>query len=204
MLQLNKWSLQISGTMMLSGALMLLVLPLQWVAAVLAAALWHELCHIFAVRLCGGSVHSMNVGDSGTVLECRAMTAGKELICVLAGPLGSILLLCLVTWFPRLALCGCFHGLYNLIPVYPLDGGRALRTASYAIFRQKGADTICLVVERTAFVLLCCIALYGAFELKMGTAPLLLAAILLFRMKREKLLANCRNRGYNRSTIVKR
>ena len=204
MRHLNRWSIQISGAMMLSGALMLLVLPLQWVAAVFAAASWHELCHIFAVRLCGGSIHSMNVGDSGTIMECRLMTPGREVICVLAGPFGSLLLLTVVTWLPRTALCGCFHGLYNLIPIYPLDGGRALRTASFTLLPRQRAETLCTVIAYVVTVLFVILALVGTFVLNLGAFPLLLVTVLLFRMKREKLLANCRNRGYNRPTIVKR
>jgi len=200
----NRWNIQISGTMLLSGALMLLVLPLQWVMAVLIAAFWHELCHILAVKLCGGSIRSMEVGDSGAVMECREMTPGREVICVLSGPFGSMLLLCLVKWFPRIAICGCFHGLYNLIPVYPLDGGRALQAAAFALLQRDQAESLCMVVRYAVTILFISFALIGTFVLNLGAFPLMLVAILLFRMKREKLLANCRNRGYNRPTIVKR
>ena len=200
----NNWNIQISGAILLSCALMLLVLPIQWVAAVLIAAFWHELCHILAVRLCGGRIYHVNIGDGGTIMESRAMTPGREVICVLAGPLGSLLLLTFVTWFPRTALCGCFQGLYNLIPVYPLDGGRALQTVVFAFLPQERAESLCTGIAYAVTALIIELAIAGTFVMDLGAFPLLLAGFLLFRMKREKLLANFRNRGYNRPTMVKR
>lgn len=194
----NKWNVQISGAALLSIALMLLVLPLQWVAAALAAACWHELCHIVAVRLFGGKIGSISVGDSGAVMECGAMKPGREVVCILAGPFGSLLLLLLAKWLPRTALCGLFHGLYNLIPLFPLDGGRALRAAAFALLPYQRAEALCLFAGYAAVLLTFCLTAYGSFALKLGMYPLLVSGVLLFRLKREKLLANCRVRGYNR------
>ena len=190
--------------MLLSAALMLLILPLQWILAAGAAALWHELCHIIAVRLCGGTFHRVNIGDGGIVMECKPMSLEKEVLCFLAGPLGSLLLLTLATCFPKIALCGFVHGLYNLIPVYPLDGGRALQAAAFVFLPRERAETFCVGTAYVAVIAVVCLAAVGVFVWKLGVLPVLLAAILLFRINREKLLANFRDRGYNRPTIVKR
>lgn len=55
------------------------------------------------------------------------MSPGRELLCVLAGPAVSFSLLALARFFPRIAICGLVQGIYNLLPIYPLDGGKALR-----------------------------------------------------------------------------
>ena len=52
------------------------------------------------------------------------MPPGAELICALAGPGGSLLLG--LAPIPELAVCGLIQGLFNLIPLMPMDGGRAL------------------------------------------------------------------------------
>ena len=53
--------------------------------------------------------------------------------CTICGPLGSFLLFISIRYFPRLALCGLIHGLYNLMPIYPLDGGRIVKCLLHII-----------------------------------------------------------------------
>ncbi|MBQ8768996.1 MAG: M50 family metallopeptidase [Oscillospiraceae bacterium] len=106
---------------------MILILPLRWILAAVIAAAFHEVCHALAVYFCGGKVRRLSVGNRGAVMHADELPAVKALICILAGPAGSLLLLLLVRWIPRIALCALLQGFYNLLPIYPLDGGRAVR-----------------------------------------------------------------------------
>lgn len=108
-------------------AVLLLTVPLRWIIALFAAMLTHELGHYLMVYLLGGQVVGGTVGLRGARLEALPMPAEKELLAVLAGPAASLLLLSVCRVFPRVALCGLFQGVYNLIPLYPLDGGKAVR-----------------------------------------------------------------------------
>lgn len=108
-------------------ALLLVVLPLPWLGAAILAAAVHELCHLAAVRLLGGRTEGLRVGAGGARLGAVLPTPGRELLAIAAGPLGSLSLVLLARLLPRTALCGLVQGLYNLIPVEPLDGGRAVR-----------------------------------------------------------------------------
>ena len=107
-------------------ALLLLTLPLRWVLACFGAAAVHELGHYLAVRLLGGSVAELRLCFRGAKMEASPLTAGAELVCVLAGPAASLTLGLLLPWFPRLALCGLVQGVYNLLPLGSLDGARAV------------------------------------------------------------------------------
>lgn len=200
----NRLDIRVGGPTLLTAALMLLVLPLQWLAAALTAALWHECCHYIAVKLCGGVIRCVRIGAGEAVMECKPMRPGRELLCSLAGPMGSLLLVPFVHWIPGIAVCGCFHALYNLLPVYPLDGGRALYTAVFSLLPGDRAERLCSGIEGAAVILVITASVVSAFVLKLGIFPMLLTAILLFRVKREKLLANCRNKRYNSPTNVKR
>ncbi len=193
----RKFSSGFSALPLLIGALVLLILPLKWIAAALFAALWHELCHYLAVKLCGADIEHIHLGSNGTVMECGALPPGKELLCDLAGPVGGILPLLLIRWLPRTAVCAFFLSSYNLLPIFPLDGGRALRTAAAWLLPPNWSEKICSAAEFGAMLLVMMLAGYAALILRLGFMPILLACILLLRVRREKFLANCRDSGYN-------
>lgn len=107
--------------------ILLLVVPLKWLLAWLAGAAIHEGCHILTVWGLGGRVEDMEVGAFGARIRAGGLSWGKAFLCALAGPVGSLMVAVLGYRMPRLAVCALAQGLGNLLPVYPLDGGQALR-----------------------------------------------------------------------------
>ena len=166
------------GEIFLLFALMLLILPLQWVAAFIIAALWHEFCHLAAVYLCGSRVERVQISPTGTVMDTPPLSTVRELICTLAGPMGGFLLIFLARSFPRLALCGAIHSLYNLLPMFPLDGGRAFRTIAQCLF-PKRAEAICTAVAWGTRIFLFGISLLVTVTWELGVLPLLCMVRLL-------------------------
>lgn len=117
-----------------------LLFPLNWLLAGLLAAAAHELCHLLAVKAMGGRVLRLRVTLGGLLMDTSPMGAGRELVCLLAGPVGALALLVLCRRFPRLAICAMLQSAYNLLPIYPLDGGRALRILFSLLGREKGEN----------------------------------------------------------------
>lgn len=179
----NKVHLQISGALCLMGALALLVLPLKWVFAAVTAALFHELCHVVAVWLCSGRVQGMSIGSSGAVINVSPMSRGRELLCALAGPMGGLILLLFVKWIPMVALCAAFQSTYNLLPIYPLDGGRAMRCGAAILLPPPAADRVCFWTGKVVQMLLLCAGVYGCFGMKLGLMPVVLALLLALKAK---------------------
>ena len=107
-------------------ALAVLLVPFRWLISALAAAVIHEACHILAVRMLGGNILDIQIGFHGAVIKTGPLTYAREGICALAGPAGSLMLALWGNRFPVLAFCGLVQGGFNLLPVYPMDGGRAL------------------------------------------------------------------------------
>jgi len=123
-------------------AVLLLTLPGQWIASVLAAVCIHELCHAGAARALGYPIWRLCVGFSGVKMETAPMEPQHELLCALAGPLGGLLTLPFARIIPGVCICALIHTLYNLLPIYPSDGGRALQCAARLLFSEKAAFAI--------------------------------------------------------------
>ena len=116
--------MEITAGFCILWALMILVLPVDVLLAAAGAAAVHELCHALAVRLTGGQVLGLTLRAGGLTMEVSPMPPGRELLCALAGPAGSLLLAMLPV--PKLALCALIQGMFNLLPLEGLDGGRIL------------------------------------------------------------------------------
>ena len=127
---------KISPTAYIWGALLVYLLPVKWLCSALVAALVHEISHIAALQMLGVGIRKIRITSMGAVIETGPVSNGKELICALAGPIGSFLLLLGYRFFPEVALCALIQGSFNLVPIYPLDGGRAVRSLIYMVSKE--------------------------------------------------------------------
>lgn len=105
----------------------------QLLATVLGAAAIHELGHCLALWRLGAHVTGFRIGILGAVLatDSRRLSYSGELLAVLAGPAANLLCALLLTALggTRWAVSVGAHlvlGIFNLLPVRPLDGGWAL------------------------------------------------------------------------------
>lgn len=161
-------------------ALTMLILPLRWILAWITAAVVHELGHYIAVLCSGGSVYEIKIGHSGTVMRVGPMNPAAEIFCVAAGPAAGALLLCAARWMPRVALCSCIQTLYNLLPMYPMDGGRILDKVLRWIIPPK-TDAIMRWTGSIVLAILLGFAVCCYLRLTLGPTPLILWGFLFLR-----------------------
>lgn len=166
-----------------SIALLLLVLPLPWIVSIVIAAAVHEGCHLLAIYCLGGTYSAFQLDFDAAKIQFPIMTQSREMLCALAGPLGSLGLLLFSRWFPRLTLCALAQLLFNFLPIYPLDGGRVLRCGLSFLFNPPICRRICSIIGLICKVSIVILAVFGCFWLHMGILPLLTAVVLLLRTK---------------------
>lgn len=171
----------VEASALIALALAILLFPIRWIGAWMLAVLVHEVCHYAAVRACGGVVSGIRLGVSGAKMDIWGLGYWQEVFCALAGPLGGICLLAMVQWLPRTAICALVQSLFNLLPVYPLDGGRALRCVFHGIFPASVADRIWNILQKGCLICLVGLGVYSFAFLRAGLIPLALSIILAFR-----------------------
>lgn len=194
----NPISFRVAPTFYFVGALLLLIIPLRWLVAAAVSAAVHELCHIAAIRAFGIPIHCVKIGVGGATIETQEMSLAQELVCALAGPFGGMLLLLVAKWFPVTAVCAGFHTIYNLLPVYPQDGGRALRCGARMLLPDRWAAILCNGVECVCLVGVAVLGIYGTFILKVGIFPVIFTLLFL---RRSIGMKNSLQRGERRGTI---
>ncbi len=102
--------------------------------SIFVAVLVHELSHSLVARRMGASVREIILFIFGgvAVIERLPKEPKKELAIAIAGPLASLsLALFMLIPLRLLTLFGYFNlvlALFNLIPAFPMDGGRVLRS----------------------------------------------------------------------------
>jgi Zn-dependent protease len=124
------------------------VSALVWLVLVFAAVVFHELAHCFVGRRRGAVVHEIDLLPIGGVSRLERLPEGPadEFATAIAGPLSSVLLgltagavavmvqepltpidLTSGALLPRFAFVNLLLAAFNMLPAFPLDGGRVLR-----------------------------------------------------------------------------
>lgn len=165
-----------------------------------AAMACHELGHWAALRLSGVPVRRLRLGMAGAVLETGPMDYRQQLVCALAGPAANVLLLPVGRRFPAFGAVCLVLALFNLLPVPPLDGSRALEAVLLPrLGAVRGRRALNALGAMTA-VCLAGAALYAATALGSGPWPVLAAGLTLLRLAGGKPLLTLdkpRCRRYN-------
>ena len=161
--------------------------------AFLAAAAAHEAGHVMAIYLVGGKVIKLRLGMCDAKIETQGLGYRQEIFCALAGP-GMSVLVCLALRkaYATCAAISLLLGLFNAMPVYPLDGGRALYCALVPL-RGK-AWTVTQWVGIGTALALTALGIYGTLGRHMGLFPLLFGGSFCFRalnLWREPEISGC-------------
>lgn len=133
---------------------------LLWIPIAFISVLVHELAHAAAIGMFGyGSSQIILGGMGGVTINARRAKPWQDMIISLAGPGSSFVLWFIAYWsyrnvpftrtdamldafLPRFVWANLAWGIFNLIPVPPLDGGHATRSFFATFLRDRTAFVI--------------------------------------------------------------
>ena len=153
----------------------------------------HELAHVAALLLLGQRVTGLSFDARGLCIGYDGTCSPQgHIIAALAGPLGgavyALLGLTGVPWLRQSACLSLLLTAFNLLPLLPLDGGRAFSRLCVLSLGEIRGERLCRAVSAALLTLL----LLGGVLLaawKKSTAPLAAAIwLLLFQNEQETLV----------------
>ena len=149
----------------------------------LLAALLHETAHLLVLRCFGSRPADIQIGLTGAVISTVFKSPVAEFLSTLAGTAANLFLaLTFRRLWPAFCLANTVLLIYNLLPVYPLDGGRLFRLFFVWLFGQNTGETIVTVLGIGTVCAVAAACIYASFDLHYGLFPCLIAAIFVLRL----------------------
>lgn len=127
----------------------------------------HELGHLVAGVILGLKVKSINIMPFGVSINFEDYSnkyVAKKIIIAIAGPLVNLSLVVLGVfndWNEDIIYSNMLIGMFNLIPLYPLDGGRILKYIIQLTSSSKEAEIITYRLSNTLIIILTVISSIG-------------------------------------------
>ncbi len=148
----------------------------------LLTLLLHELGHLAVLACFHRAIRGITLGAGGAKIETEGLSYRQEVLSAAAGPAANLLSAGLtLRILPVFALVSLALAAVNLLPLYPMDGGRILRASLLSRLPPERAGRIL----RLCVFLTCTTLMVGACWLtaicQAGLWPIFAALVLLCR-----------------------
>lgn len=150
----------------LTAVLAVIFAAIDFLIALTVAVIFHELAHALVAKQLGTMISRITLTPFGGALnlQTKVLTSYQQRLIYLAGPVASLLLSLLfgaMVWlfptffihFEYLVVANFMVGVINLLPIYPLDGGKVLAQVVPAKTIFIGSDIIFVVVLIVSLIL---------------------------------------------------
>lgn len=130
----------------------------------------HEIAHILTARFFGLKCSKINltpIGQMAVLENLESLPKLKKIIIVLAGPILNIIFVIICNFFTNdevqlIKQINLSIAFFNLLPIYPLDGGRIYH---YILGDKIGILKSALIVKKTSLILSYIIFLLGFLQM---------------------------------------
>jgi len=136
-------------------------------AVILIMVTIHELSHILAAKICGLNIEKIiftPIGEIAVINNIERTVFFKRIAIVLAGPLSNMLIALYAHFFNMnfIRNINFSIALFNLLPIYPLDGGRILQ---YIISKRFGVIFANKLTIKISYIFCYIFFVLGIFQL---------------------------------------
>lgn len=185
-------------------------------AAIMIFAIIHELGHLIVGLILGMKPDKLDIMPYGASISFKLSPNDynikikkgnkleiKKIIIALAGPITNVILIIIalninMTIFYKLIIIysNLLLIIFNLLPIYPLDGGRILKSLLHILFGKVKAEKY---INRISFITVVIITLISSiviFYLE-NIAIFIIVVFLWFLVIREDIIYTRKNKIYN-------
>ena len=155
-------------------------------------ALVHELGHLLAglcLVLKAKSIDIMPFGISINFEDYSNKYIIKKILIAIAGPLTNLIIVIFGVynnWDEDIIYSNALIGMFNLIPLYPLDGGRILKYIIQLVSNVKEAEIMTYKLSNILIIILTIISSIGILFMKNIGIVLILAYLWMLVIKENK------------------
>lgn len=171
-------------------AVALLMIPLPLLCGWIVAAAIHELSHCLMLHLCRCRIFRVSIGSFGAEIHTQELSNRQAFLCALAGPVGGLLPVLFAKWVPVIALCSIMQTGFNLLPLFPMDGGRAVQSIAKHFLPEAAAQRLCGMIEIFILTVIAAGAVYLTYRYSLGMLPA--AAVIWLFLRRGKIKTSCK------------
>lgn len=142
---------------------------------IIVSVFLHECGHIFVysrAHVVIDEIHLQPFGVRITVRNEALIRPCTQLICALAGPFVNLICVLIIRliseithlpdWVWVFCLSNLFLGIFNLLPIMPLDGSRILAVLLAAVFHEYVSQIVCAWISLIVGV---CVFIFGIYVL---------------------------------------
>ena len=193
----TKWHFSVHPIGMICLGVAAVMIPLERFSAALLAVLLHEGAHMLCIWLCHVKYCSVEWTPFGFVAQAERFSllpAGRRALIAAAGVVSSAVaaVLCYPFAYSASFLRLLFQAnaalfLINMLPVFPLDGGRILMALASALGFEVAIRKVLLVISYLCALLLTCLGLYGTLHGILNPTLLILGPYLAYAIRQSSL-----------------
>ena len=160
----------------------------------------HEIGHLLSGLFLGLKVHNIKIAPFGFSIaflptEKNRKTSIKKLIIALAGPITNLIVICIVYIFcsiikksnlafsTDIIYANLLLFLFNMLPIYPLDGGRVIKEILNINFGEKNSYKYIKNISYTTVIILTMISSIAVLIYKNIAIPIIISYLWIIVIK---------------------